>query len=256
VKEVKRAILLTVDDLLIRTNHGIPVDLKPLAFLRKINRIWETELSVDAILIPEYGGFLAKVRKKLHPFKKRFAIAHEIGHTFFFNIEIDPPRREFAYQKSNYWVQEEFSCAIAREILVPRFSIIPIVEKEHVRPSLAALRYLSALYQVSFDVLRTRLINDLPLWDCIFMESTVVDGKILTKGRDISKGKSHGGFVMPKAIERNGKLPELFQIISATISEKRLQEKIEINYKKYFAETVLLDAARQSVMTLIVKAQS
>jgi len=252
VKEVKRAILFAVDDLLIHTNQGIPIDPKPIALLRKIRRIWETQLSVDAMLIPESGGFLVKIRKELHPFKKRFAIAHEIGHTFFFNIEIDPPRREFQYQKSEYWVQEEFSCAIAREILVPRFSIIPLIENEHVRPSVAALRYLSALYQVSFDVLRMRLINDLPLWDCVAIVSTVVDCKILTKGRDISKGKSHRSFVMPKVIEWKDKLPKLYQIISGTVSDKRIQEKIEIDNKEYLVETALLDAARQTVMTLLV----
>jgi len=253
ISEVRKAILSAAEDMLKQTNQGIPLDPKSIAPLRRIRTIIETELSVDAILIPEVGGFAVKIQKDLHPFKKRYAIAHEIGHTFFFNIEVDPPRREFEYQKSSYWVQEELSCAIAREILVPRFSLLPLVENGRIQPSVNALRYLSALYQVSFDVLRMRLINDLPLWDCVVLESTVTEGKVLTKGRDISKGKTHRSFVMPRAIEWSGKLSKLFYIISATLSEKRIKDSMEVENKKYSVETLLLDPAKQTVITLLAE---
>jgi len=253
VNEVRRAILAAVNDLLKQTNQNVPLDLEPISLLRRIRSIVETELSVDAILVPEIGGFMIKVNKDLHPFKKRYAIAHEIGHTFFFNIEDDPPRREFQYQKSNYWVQEEFACAIAREILVPRFSLIPLVENEHIQPSVNALRYLSSLYQVSFDVLRLRLINDLSLWNCAILKSTVAEGKILTKGRDISKGKSYRSFVIPRVIEWSDRLSDLFYIISVALSEKRVRDNIEMENTKYLVETLLLDPVKQTVMTLLVK---
>lgn len=253
ITEVKRAILSAVEDMLKQIDKGIPFDPNSIAPLRRIKAIIETELSVDAILIPEVGGFVVKIHKALHPFKKRYAIAHEIGHTFFFNIEEDPPKREFEYQKSSYWVQEEFACAIAREILVPQFSLLPLVENERIQPSVSALRYLSALYQVSFDVLRMRLINDVPLWDCVVLESTVTEGKILTKGRDISKGKSHRSFVMPRVIEWSGRLSKLFYIISATLNEKRIKDIIEVENKKYSVETLLLDPAKQTVMTLLLE---
>jgi hypothetical protein len=251
--EVRRVILSTVDEMIKQTNQEIPFDPRLIAPLRRIKRIMEIELSVDAILIPETDGFTVKINSALHPFKKRYAIAHEIGHTFFFNIEATPPRREFEYQKSGYWVQEEFSCAIAREILVPRFSLLPLIQNERIQPSVNALRYLSAFYQVSFDVLRMRLINDVRLWDCVVLKSSVIDGKILTKGRDISKGRSYRSFVMPRVIEAVDRYPELLHIMLATLREKRIKDAIKVGNRKYLVETLLLDAGKQTVMSLLLQ---
>jgi Zn-dependent peptidase ImmA (M78 family) len=251
LREVRNAILLIVSDLIKHTNQEIPVDLKPIAPLRKIRNIMETEISVDGILIPENGGFTIKVRENIHPFKKRFAIAHEMGHTFFFNIEVDPPRREFAFQDSNYWVQEEFACRIAREILVPSFSVCSLIASEKLLPSISGLRYLSALYQVSYDVLRFRLVNDLPLWDCVIFESAFSEGRFLTKGCNISKGKSHKEFIMPKIISRDDVFQELYCILLASLKQNKINDTVQIQNRKYHVETLLLDRTRQSVLTIL-----
>jgi hypothetical protein len=251
LSEVRKAILSIVNDILIATSQEIPVDLKSIAPLRRIKSIMETEISVDGILIPENGGFTIKVREDIHPFKKRFAIAHEIGHTFFFNIELDPPRREFAFQNANYWVQEEFSCRIAREILVPNSSIYSLIQNEKLSPSISALRYLSALYQVSYDVLRYRLVNDLPLWNCVIFESAFSEGMFLTKGCNISKGKSHKNFTMPKIISHEEAFHELSDVFSDTLKQSRINRTIEIENRKYQIETLLLDRDRQRILAIL-----
>ena len=251
LSEVRKAILSIVNDTLMVTSQEIPVDLKPIAPLRRIKSIMETEISVDGILIPENGGFIIKIREDIHPFKKRFAIAHEIGHTFFFNIELDPPRREFAFQNANYWVQEEFSCRIAREILVPNSSIFSLIQNEKLSPSISALRYLSGLYQVSYDALRYRLVNDLQLWDCVIFESNFSEGRFLTKGCNISKGKSHKNFTIPKVICFEETFHEMAEVLSDTLKQCMSNHTIEIENRKYQIETLLLDRDRQRILAIL-----
>jgi Zn-dependent peptidase ImmA (M78 family) len=251
MNEIRRALLSIADSLVRRAKQEIPFQPDAIAPFRRVKEIVETELSIDAMLIPEIGGFVIKIKRSLHPFKKRFACAHELGHTFFFNIDVDPPQREFQYQKSSYWVQEDSACAIAREILVPLFSVRPIIEKEEISPSISALRYLSALYQVSFDVLRYKLVNDAALWDCIILTSTLSEGKIVTKGRDISKGASYRDFVMPKVVQWNGKLPNMFYVLSSALSDRIVKDEVKIGGKKYAIESILLDETRRTVLSLL-----
>jgi len=127
-KELRECLFSIIDNLLEETNQVIPIKPELLASKRRISKIIEADLNrVHGLLIPKIGGFLMKIKSNLHPFKKRFVCAHEIGHTFFFNIDSDPPRREFQYQKSSYWVEEDFSCAIAREILIPKHSLLETI---------------------------------------------------------------------------------------------------------------------------------
>jgi len=252
-QEIRKALIRSVEEMLKSGKQEIPFDPKEIASARKVKSIVETELLKDGILVPQIGGFLIKINKDIHPFKKRLACAHEIGHTFFFNIDVDPPRREFQYQKSSYWVQEEVSLMIAREILLPQFSIAPIIEKEHISPSIDALRYLSALYQVSFNVLRIRLVNDLALWDCIILISRIHDDKVVTNSVDISKGAAYRDFIIPRTIDSNCELSNLHYVISSTFTERRIKDKIDFWKGKHSIETVLLDDDRQAVMSLIRK---
>lgn len=251
-KELRKALFSIVDNLLEETNQKMPFKPELLAPKRRVKNIVEAELSkVNALLIPEIGGFLMKIKSNLHPFQKRFACAHEIGHTFFFNIDIDPPRREFQYQKSSYWVEEEFSCAMAREILLPSHSIRETIQKDGLAPSISAIRYLSSIYQASFDVLRLKLINDIPLWDCIIFRSSLSNGKVITKGRDISKGISYRDISISRVIEKNSKYSELFTIISSTLKKKHFNDKVNIDEKEYSIETVLLDYGKPVVMGIL-----
>jgi len=255
-RELRKALFSIVDDLLEETNQSMPFKPELLAPKRRIKKIVEAELSkVNAFLIPEIGGFVIKIKSSRHPFQKRFACAHEIGHTFFFNIDTDPPRREFQYQKSSYWVEEEFSCAIAREILLPSASIRETIHKDCPRPSISAIRYLSSLYQVSFDVLRLKVINDVPLWDCIIFKSSISNGKVITKGWDISKGASYRDIPISRVVDKSSKHSQLFTIISSTFKKMRLNDKINMNGKEYSIETILLDYEKPVVMSIITNTE-
>lgn len=254
IRELRKTFFSIVDELLEETGQEEP-EFKPelLAPKRRIKDIIEAPLSkVRALLTPEIGGFVLKIKSDMHLFQKRFSCSHEIGHTFFFNIDSDPPRKEFSYQKSRYWVEEEFSNAIAREILVPSDSIREIVQKECPFPSISALRYLSKKYQVSDDVLRLKLINDMSLWDCIFFRASLFDDKVITKKRDISKGISYRNVHIPHIVKKNSEYFELFTVISSTIKEKRVRgKKVNINGKEYIIETRLLNYKKPTMIGIL-----
>lgn len=251
-RELRKALFSIVGNLLEETNQRIPFKPELLAPKRRIKKIVEAGLSnANALLIPEIGGFVMKIKSDIHPFQKRFALAHEIGHTFFFNIDIDPPRREFQYQKSSYWVEEEFSCAIAREILLPSPSIRETIQKDCSQPSMSAIRYLSSIYQVSFDILRLKIINDIRLWDCVIFRTSLSNGKNVTRGRDISKGISYRNVRIPLVVDKNSKHSQLFKIVSSTLEKKRMNDKINIRGEEFSIETMLLNYEEPIVMSIL-----
>lgn len=253
-KELRKSLLSIVGNLLEDTTQVIPIVPELLAPKRKIQKIIEADLmQVDGLLIPRIGGFLMKIKSNLHPFKKRFAIAHEIGHTFFFNIDADPPRREFQYQKSSYWVEEDFSCAIAREILIPKHSLFETIERNQISPSIDAIRYLSSLYQVSFDVIRMKAINDNPLWDCLYFRSSLSEGKAFTITRDISKGISFRNIRIPRIMEKDSKYSPLLEVLYRALEKKYVKKSIKLCDSEYSVETLMLNQENPIVMTVITE---
>lgn len=254
-RELRRTLFCIVNDLLEETDQEIPFKPELLGPKRRVKKIFEADLSkVNALLLPEIGGFVMKIKSDLHPFQKRFACAHEIGHTFFFNIDTDPPRREFQSDKSAYWVEEEFSCAIAREILLPSTSIRETVQKDVLLPSIGAIRYLSNIYQVSYDVIRLKVINDIPLWDCIIFRSVFSDGKFVTL--NVSKGMSYRKVRIPRIIENDSTNSELFSFLSSTLRRKRLKDRISTRGIEYSIETTLLAYGEPVLMSILTNRSS
>lgn len=253
-KDLRKVLFSIVDNLLKETDQEIPFQPEMLAHKRRIKKIVDAELSgVNALLIPEVGGFLMKIKSGIHHFQRRFACAHEVGHTFFFNIDADPPRREFQYQKSSYWVEEEFSCAIAREILLPQYSIRRTIQKNKISPSISALRYISGLYEASFDLIRLKIINDTPLWDCVIFRSSLSDGKIVTKGRDVSKGVSYRDLHIPRVIERNSEHSKLFDVLFSTLEKKHQNARVTLASEEHSIETTLLNYREPVVISVLTR---
>lgn len=103
------------------------------ARLRKIKRIEWVNPPNLAELAPTKGGFILRVRNEIgenrslndeeswaRPFvgRENFSIAHEIGHTYFYDIDLPVPRRPLRDPGS---IAEERLCDIfATELLMPR----------------------------------------------------------------------------------------------------------------------------------------
>ncbi len=119
-KVVKNALFDDVENLVEKTGQKTPpVNPEIVAKERKVIEIERAALDTDALIVPCKGGFLMKINEKLPVVRQRFACAHEIAHTYFFDLEKDPPRKPYRRSTSRYWVEEGMCYELARRILMP-----------------------------------------------------------------------------------------------------------------------------------------
>jgi Zn-dependent peptidase ImmA (M78 family) len=106
---------------------AVPVDLRPIQVLRNVLRIafFRDRNGPEAILAPTREGFIIRLRDGLSATRQRFDIAHEIGHTLFYDIGQRPPRRLILGDGSDRMMRkEEDACHFfARTLLVPNESV-------------------------------------------------------------------------------------------------------------------------------------
>jgi Zn-dependent peptidase ImmA (M78 family) len=195
---------------LLETNQNKP-PFNPESFfhVRKIISKEEHNLSDKFIglLQPVKGGFIVKINSKIPINRKRFTIAHEIGHTFFFDNNFEIPKKKFITANSPYWVEEDYVNSIASEILLPTpFLRDTLNQGKNNIPSLNSLSAIGNIYQVSNEVLSKKLIRSLKLWDCLYFQCNYM--KILTpilstivKGNSFQSSK----WTIPKTINQNVK---------------------------------------------------
>lgn len=107
-----------------------PVDVKSLASKRGVQRIRTVVMQADGIISlvkGSVGEYLIDLNKSHPESRRRFTCAHEIGHTFFFDLddEIDTRARlqieDGNLTNVNSNRHEEYLCNVAAaEILMPR----------------------------------------------------------------------------------------------------------------------------------------
>ena len=120
-KAVRRAVLEAATGLRIETNQTVPyVKVTKIAKLRRIYRIvfFHDSAAPEAVLVPELEGFILRLPAGRPRVRYRTSIAHEIGHTFFYDLSTSPPIRLLAWGPSGVLSQkEEDICkAFAREL--------------------------------------------------------------------------------------------------------------------------------------------
>jgi Zn-dependent peptidase ImmA (M78 family) len=143
---------------------GVPAELNHLLTKR---RILETKivrgLSSDGYIEPIGctfdDGFRIVVRGGSAETRSRFTIAHELCHTFFYEIV---PELKFGCQETD--PEEERLCNLgASELLIPAKSLK--IRTKKYRVSVTALEDLARMYIVSPAAMLLRL-RSLRLWDC------------------------------------------------------------------------------------------
>lgn len=184
VKQLHKLFLREATTLLAESCQRQP-PLNPLvAFpLRKIYECeWVDHLSGDreAELLPVDNGFVLRIRRSqgsLHSglaaevdTRVRTTMAHEIGHTFFFDIEAHPPRHALGLgydlatgvdshpdkQREEWWCFD-----FAREFLLPTHLLRYEVSRI---PTLDEALKLKKRYRVSWNLLFRKLIHDMAQW--------------------------------------------------------------------------------------------
>jgi IrrE N-terminal-like domain len=148
--------------------QGPRVDLRSIARARKVT----VEVRSGRIghetgqLFPELEGFRAIIYDPPHLSGRwRFTLAHEIGHTFFFDSECSPPTR-----LSTWNPDEESICDIfAAALLMPKAFVEPLFEKPKQESFLKKLNSAALKLDVTHHAMARRIARDFQQWKGIIL---------------------------------------------------------------------------------------
>jgi len=183
-----------------------PFDPEQLAGLQGIRRIDRTDITFDACLLPTSDGFRVEVCKYHGRGRQNFSIAHEIGHTFFIELEpsLGAARREVAIpatSSANSPLIERLCDAAAAELIWPTH----IFERDAWKagPSLQAVLDLAGRYHASVTATARRFAEIGP-WRCAFI--------IWEEGHDAGSRRK----LLPRSIYRSScaSLPSRDRIVA------------------------------------------
>jgi Zn-dependent peptidase ImmA (M78 family) len=218
----------------------LPVKLEHCKYLRRINsetRFQTGKTGIDAILVPTNQGFVLRLKEGQSRVRIRFSTAHEIGHTFFYDIKKTPPIRLVNSLMSNTFTrrEEDICSAFAAELLMPRESVNKIIKSTKSTDGTGILMYLAFRYDVSPEVVARRLLHDLLLFPTtiiLFSEAQYSDvGDIMT---DLKKGY-HG--IEIKSLRKTERV--IFNKVKAVIMGNPPYDKLD-EIRDLYSDTVAL----------------
>ncbi|HUS99104.1 MAG TPA: ImmA/IrrE family metallo-endopeptidase [Candidatus Thermoplasmatota archaeon] len=186
LREVKRLFPLIVEKMWTESSqYNPPVNLEPIAKLRKMHTFIKIPRDNHGKLVPDSDGFKIYLSDKDPLNLQRVTIAHEIGHTLFFNLSSSPPSRSPRKNVSNIIQdKEEWLCYdFARELLMPTSKSLKLLQHNYRRPSMEGLYEIARIFQVSLDVVCWRIFRDFRLWQdaAVFFISSNADPLIVKK---------------------------------------------------------------------------
>jgi len=195
-----------------------PIELGSIARLRCVTKtVYKSDIKTLGTLQRVNDGFLILLQRDLHWFARREFWAHEIAHTFFYDIDARPPKRLLSTKGR----EEEFICELlAREILIPRTQLSDALRGED--PSLASLIGLSKRFKTTISTMANRVIGDLRSWATIlilceqrehlFPYSRVVrrPGRLLRVVRCIAPNTKEAFVPINKIVEKTPIIAEAF----------------------------------------------
>ncbi len=175
---VKRALFAEVEQLVSKAGQKVPpVNPEIVAKERKVVEIEREPMETDALIVPCRGGFTMKINNKLPLVRQRFACAHEIGHTYFYDLAKDPPQKPYQRSTALYWVEEGLCCEMARRILMPSCMMRECMENAK-PPYIKEFKDMMFSFLVSGELLSYR-IQDLSTWNVLMFIFESSGGVIL-----------------------------------------------------------------------------
>lgn len=111
-----------LDDEVAEEALEIPIHLDPILKSKDIvvSPMPNTGDETEARLIPREGGFLVQMKAGLPETRKRFVLAHEIGHSIFYEETEGLPRHQISTMNEKDRLSEERLCnRFARALLLP-----------------------------------------------------------------------------------------------------------------------------------------
>jgi Zn-dependent peptidase ImmA (M78 family) len=142
-----------------------PVDVQALAVMRGVVKVRAVTLAVDGtISLVKEGEYLIELNKAHSENRRRFTCGHEIGHTFFFELDDEiNVRSRLRIEDGNLESMginktEEYLCNVAAsEILMPRLSFSSRLSS--LGPSSETALTLSRLFKTSLWSTALRMVQ-------------------------------------------------------------------------------------------------
>jgi len=151
-----------------------PIDPASILALRRV-RPYRLVTGARAELMTKDGrlsvaqdGFRLEVRAGPKT-RTRFTLAHELGHTIFYDLDSSPPRRMLHGEAPRD--EESFCNLVASEILMPADMVGPHIQKHHPKDigasPITTIVGLAEVFKVSAGAMARRLVEDLEVLDGI-----------------------------------------------------------------------------------------
>ena len=128
-----------------------PVQPTKMAKLRKVKRIFERHIDKPGSLTPVIGGFYIFLRKSDSKRRKNFSCAHEIGHTFFFDLSHKVPKLNIEIDNAGKPIIENFCDIFAESLLMPRRHFLLSWQQFEKRFDFATLEKIGWTFQTSIE---------------------------------------------------------------------------------------------------------
>lgn len=207
-------------------NSRPPFDPSRLASERRVNQIVVEPMAREAVLLPTSDGFKIKIDSRLPRVRRRFALAHELGHTYFFNIDEPKPIRPYQRLRADH-VEEKLCDVFAEEILMPEPRFSAHLQKLG-EASLDALFQLTRTYDVSARCAAIRIAN-LQLWKVAIVawqlrSITGKDGKTHDEEMRVSWAAAPKGYFIPigDSVEPNSAVYASYDSGEPIIADEKL----------------------------------
>jgi hypothetical protein len=197
---------------------------------QKIKLIRESDsTNVHGMLVAETGGFVLLVKSGLEEHRRRSVVAHEIGHTFFYDIDVDPPV-PYMDQKFSWELVEGPAYEIGRQILLPEKWLL----QQHREPCIETFLELQKTFNVSQQLLARRLIHDLKLWDVLILLSpeTTLQPTSISPVTTTFKGPAFANFKVKKHSN------ELYRVFSTSKLGIVAKARTEFGRGKFIVESL------------------
>ena len=198
-----------------------PVRLDRMKEMRRIKSeiLFRSPDGPDAMLSPSSEGFTLRLKVGQPAVRHRFSAAHEIGHTFFYDISKTPPRRlltaglpaRFRGNKASLEDKEEDICSVfAGALLLPQHLLLGELRAMPEDKAVFLLR-VARKYAVSLEVVARRLLIDLSE-----MRNTIVIFRSVRKhddGYDVRsiRGKQLASYTRVREVALIGKAIDILE---------------------------------------------
>jgi len=172
----EKAITDLARELLARANVTTPpVQVYDLLKHRKVLRVVSRDIKVPARLTVVDDGFAIILQRYQAETRRRFSVAHELAHTFFYDTDSMPPRKLLNSPLSGGDVERLCNLAAA-EILLPegllKEAVSSLSSSEEKTSLIEHFGDLLHSFRVSAEALGRRLVEDLCLLRCVLIGTT------------------------------------------------------------------------------------